>query len=145
MTPKIRLEKEHPKKIVRRGEEEIEIDLQIWPLIKVLWDQGIETLYCCQGDDPKFPSKYGSSEGYILTNYRSFPSLLQLLGVQNENINKYIKDPYRRRRVKIENSFFIEIYYGTKTAGPAIYFKNEQLDSLYACVKRKSYDLVASC
>jgi len=44
----------HEGIMLRLGDKEIEIDCELVPIILWLWQQGIQTSYCCQGDDEQF-------------------------------------------------------------------------------------------
>src|SRR5262249_29668067 len=41
---------DHPQTALRRGDQIVQVDEQMAPLLQRLWSTGVETIYSCQGD-----------------------------------------------------------------------------------------------
>lgn len=144
MTPKIQVNAEHPTTLIDYRGELVPVDNQMLPLLKILWGAGVDTLFCCQGDDPKFPSKYGANTGYIMATRETFPILYELLGLTDwEYVNRALPSTYNRdaRGLKriVCDSIPVEMF--SAALGISVHFGNPDLLSLYefVCKKVKEY------
>src|ERR1022692_3990686 len=108
----------HPFVLLPYKGKEVEIDVDLAPLIQKLWALGIDTFDCCQGDPGPL------ANGYISMDRTKMPVFVRHVGVKHLLANS-------------TNLDYNDKYYIAGERKAAIRFRNDQIPGLTARVLRE--------